>query len=59
MYLQHPIPWLVTPTMHSSTLSLKNVKLTEQLFSGKKAVLLMKVLLILKIDRGKVTNLKN
>ena len=50
---------LVTPTVHSFTLSLKNPKLREQLFSGKKAVPLMKVLLILKIGRGKVTNLKN
>ena len=49
---------LVTPTVHSSALSLKNPKLKE-LFSGKKAVPLMKVLLILKIGRGKVTNLKN
>ena len=43
---------LVTPTVHSSTLSLKNPKLREQLFSGKKAVPLMKVLLILKSGRG-------
>ena len=50
---------LVTPTVHSSTLSLKNPKLREQLFSGKKAVPLMKVLLILKIGREKVTNFKN
>ena len=50
---------LVTPTVRSSTLSLKNSKLREQLFSGKKAALLMNVLLILKIGRGKVTNLKN
>ena len=49
---------LVTPTVHSSTLSLKNPKLREQLFSGKKAVSLMKVLLIVKIGRGKMTNLK-
>ena len=46
---------LVTPTVHSSTLSLKNPKLRQQLFSGKKAVPLMKLLLILKIGRGKVT----
>ena len=47
---------LVTPTIHSSTLSLKNPKLREQFFSGKRAVPLMRVLLILKIGRGKVTN---
>ena len=57
---------LVAPTVHSSMLSLKNPKLREQLFSGKKAVPLMKVLLTLKIgrekwriwkiSRGKVTN---
>ena len=47
---------LVTPTLHSSTVSLKNPKLREQLFSGKKAIPLMKVLLTLKIGRGKVTN---
>ena len=50
---------LVTPTVHSSALSLKNPKLREQLFSGKKAVPLMKVFLISKIGRGKVMNLKN
>ena len=50
---------LVTPTVRSSALSLKNPKLREQLFCGKKAVPLMKVLLTLKIGRGKVTNLKN
>ena len=49
---------LVTPTVHSSTLSLKNPKLREQLFSGKKAVPLMTVLLILKIGGGKVMNLQ-
>ena len=38
---------LVTPTVHSSALSLKNLKLRQQLFSGKKAVPLMTVLLIL------------
>ena len=47
---------LVRPTVYSSTLSLKNRKLRQQLFTGKKAVPLMKVLLILKIVRGKVTN---
>ena len=47
---------LLTPTVHSFMLSLKNPKLTEQLFSEKKAFPLMKVLLILKISRGKVTN---
>ena len=50
---------LVTPTVNSSALNLKNPKLREQLFSGKKAVPLIKVLLLLKIGRGKVTNLKN
>ena len=50
---------LVTPTVHSSALSLKNPKITEQLFFRKKAFPLMKALLILKIGRGKVTNLKN
>ena len=50
---------LMTPTVHSSMLSLKNPKLREQLFSGNKAVPLMKVLLILKIGWGKVANLKN
>ena len=40
---------LVTPIVHSSTLSLENPKLREQLFSGKKAVPLKKVLLISKI----------
>ena len=44
---------LVTPIVHYSTLSLKNLKLREQLFSGKKAVPLMKVLLILKNRSGK------
>ena len=58
MYLQNPIPWISTPTVHSSTLSLKNPKLREQLFSGKKAVPLMTVLLILKIGGGKVMNLQ-
>ena len=57
---------LVTPTVHSSALSLKNPILREQLFCGKKVVPLIKVLLILKlvgekwwiwkISRGKVTN---
>ena len=50
---------LVTLTVHSSAISLKNPKLREQLFSGKKAVPHMKVILILKIGRGKVKNLKN
>ena len=44
---------LVTPTVHSSALTLKNPRLREQLSSGKKAVPLMKVLLILKIGREK------
>ena len=44
---------LVTPTVHSSTPSFKNPKLREQLFSGKKAVPLMKVILIWKIGREK------
>ena len=47
---------LVTPTVHSSALSLKNRKLREHLFSGEKAVPLMEVLLILKIGRGKVSD---
>ena len=50
---------LVAPTVHSSAFSLKNPKLREQPFSGKKAVPLMKIIVILKIGRGKVTNLKN
>ena len=49
---------LVTPTVYSSALSLKNSKQREQLSSGKKAVSLMKVRLIVKIGRGKMTNLK-
>ena len=44
---------LVTPAVQSCALSLKNPKLREQLFSVKKAVPLMKVLLILKLVREK------
>ena len=54
--MQHPIPWISDTNSALLHAQFEKSKLREQLFSGKKAVPLMKVLLILKIDRGKVTN---
>ena len=59
VYLQHPIPWISDTNRALLRAQFEKFQTKRTTFLWKKSSPLMKVLLILKIGRGKVTNLKN
>ena len=54
--MQHPIPWIIDINSALLHAQFEKSQTKRTTFLWKKAVPLMKVLLILKIGRGKVTN---
>ena len=54
--MQHPIPWISDTNSALLHAQFEKSQTKRTTFLWKKAVPLMKVLLILKIGRGKVTN---